>query len=43
MASFVKTAIKFIMIKPAENCTQDLLGIGQDLKKDNHDLSHAIP
>ena len=42
MASPVKGAIKFMLVKPAENCTEDLLSTGPRLVKDNYDLSQTI-
>ena len=35
MASSAKTVIKFMLVKPAENCTEDLLSIGPRLVKYN--------
>ena len=42
MALLLKTAIKFMLVKPAENCTKYLLSIGPQLGKDNHALSQTI-
>ena len=36
MAALVKTAIKFIFVKPAKNYMKDLLSIGPKLERDNH-------
>ena len=33
MASLLNTAVKFILVKPAENCTKDSLRIGPQLEK----------